>query len=663
MMFIAAITYYVKFKVMVICANIYLDHEMISYCGINSLFENNSSINLPSATSVVNSEARLIDLCDSIDLFNEGNELFPDFEIPENLNSSNTDTDDKKSDMCKNTSLYQITNFTNDFKNTQHNFSDYYNYDFDFKQQININDIKNDQKSNAITNFIPSNISILDNNSFLTQKTRYNNQDRSPLLHGKIHNHSEISNSYTNNLSSTISNYNIQKNNMNLSINEHKGNSSNTIVFYDEDASALLSIDTSKHSACFDQNTSVTNTLIDSDCKMLDKMSNNENDYIENLASIIENNKNENLDYNIQKNHNNEENLPYDICEQSNIVENVNANSYNTNMFSNPICKMSDQIHQKKEIMKPNDEVSIQNLHKDDYVDITNEKRSITKHNNILLTIKKKHITKPIKKIKANITDQNNSLLKSITMNRVSSANNLIKNAKQLNQNELILICEKMLEKSIEMPEIISMINLLASRHNKNANKIIQILQNCDQNFENVTNGEFLIKADFIDYHKFKYAIQAYNENNKKEEINNEFLKALCLGVYFLLTEAYAANTYIEHIKLIDTTNKYFNFVDCAKYDEVQYFETYSKNFVECKYNHIVIENLLRKISCSEETYQKLMLILPYYEKALTEIYLLIEKSCVNFSIFLKKLLEPNFSDKLTVSIDVSLLSDYFVNV
>ncbi|KAM0684828.1 hypothetical protein COBT_003964 [Conglomerata obtusa] len=146
-------------------------------------------------------------------------------------------------------------------------------------------------------------------------------------------------------------------------------------------------------------------------------MSNFENNCIENLGSQIENNRKENFDNNIQKNHNNEGYLTYDIYDQSNIVEKVNnAYLYNTNMLSNPLCKMSDQIHQKKEIMKPNDEVSIQNLHKDDYVDVINEKRSITKFNNKLLTIKKKHITKPIKKIEANITNQNNDMLKIITM-------------------------------------------------------------------------------------------------------------------------------------------------------------------------------------------------------------------------------------------------------
>ncbi|KAM0682948.1 hypothetical protein COBT_004081, partial [Conglomerata obtusa] len=168
-----------------------------------------------------------------------------------------------------------------------------------------------------------------------------------------------------------------------------------------------------------------------------------------------------------------------------------------------------------------------------------------------------------------------------------------------------------MLERSIAMPRIKSLINLLASRHNNNAYKFIQNFKNCDKNFKNVKNGKFLIKTDFIDNHIFKYAIKAYNEDNKKEEINNESLKALCLSVYFLLTEAYVKNTYIEHIKLINTTSKYFYFVDCAKYFEVQYFETYCKKFVISKYNHISIEIFLRKISCSEETYQKLVLILP----------------------------------------------------
>jgi hypothetical protein len=187
-------------------------------------------------------------------------------------------------------------------------------------------------------------------------------------------------------------------------------------------------------------------------------------------------------------------------------------------MFSNPLCKMSDQIHQKKEIMKPNDEASTQNLHKDDYVDITNKKRSITKLNNKLLTIKKKHITNLNKMIAAKITNQNSDVLKIITMDRVSTANNLMKYAKQINQKQLILLCKKMLERSISMPRIKSLINLLASRHNKNANKFIQNLKNCDKNFKNVKNGEFLIKADFIDNHKFKCAIKAYNEDIKKKK-------------------------------------------------------------------------------------------------------------------------------------------------
>ncbi|KAM0685213.1 hypothetical protein COBT_003578, partial [Conglomerata obtusa] len=267
---------------------------------------------------------------------------------------------------------------------------------------------------------------------------------------------------------------------------------------------------------------------------------------------------------------------------------------------------MSEEPHQKKEIMKPNDEVSIQNLHKDDYVDMIKKKRSITKLNNKLLKIKKKHISKFNKMNAAKITNQNSDVLKIITMDRVSTANNLKKNAKQINQKQLTLLCKKMLERSISMPRIKSLINLLASRHNKNANKFIQNLKNCDKNFKNVKNGEFLIKADFIDNHKFKCAIKAYNEDNKKEKIINESLKSLCLGVYFLLTEAYVKSTYIEHIKLINTTSKCFYFVDCAKYFKVQYFETYCKKFVESKYNHISIEILLRKINCSEETYQKL---------------------------------------------------------
>ncbi|KAM0681845.1 hypothetical protein COBT_004110, partial [Conglomerata obtusa] len=111
----------------------------------------------------------------------------------------------------------------------------------------------------------------------------------------------------------------------------------------------------------------------------------------------------------------------------------------------------------------------IQNLHKDDYVDIINKKRSITKLNNKLLTIKKKHMTDLNKMIAAKITNQNSDMLKIITMDRVSTANNLKKNAKQINQKQLILLCRKMLERSIAMPRIKSLINLLASRHNNNA--------------------------------------------------------------------------------------------------------------------------------------------------------------------------------------------------
>ncbi|KAM0684229.1 hypothetical protein COBT_004033, partial [Conglomerata obtusa] len=213
---------------------------------------------------------------------------------------------------------------------------------------------------------------------------------------------------FTNNLSNTISNYNIQKNNINLLENEHKENLSKTIVSSDADALTTKGINTSKHNICYNQTISETITLINNDCANLYNMSNSENSCIENSASQIENSKKENFDYNIQKNHNNEGHLTYDIYDQSNIVEKINnAYLYNTNMFSNPLCKMSDQIHQKKEIMKPNDEVSIQNLHKDDYVDIINKKRSINKLNNKLLTIKKKHITDLNKMIAAKITNQN----------------------------------------------------------------------------------------------------------------------------------------------------------------------------------------------------------------------------------------------------------------
>jgi hypothetical protein len=65
--------------------------------------------------------------------------------------------------------------------------------------------------------------------------------------------------------------------------------------------------------------------LIDNDRANLENMSNFENSCIENLASQIENNKKENFDNNIQKNHNNEGHLTYDIYDQSNIVEKVNS--------------------------------------------------------------------------------------------------------------------------------------------------------------------------------------------------------------------------------------------------------------------------------------------------------------------------------------------------
>ncbi|KAM0685405.1 hypothetical protein COBT_003386, partial [Conglomerata obtusa] len=179
------------FNDMVICANIYVDHDMISYCAINDLHQNNSLIE--------NSDSRLIYLCDSIGLFNEGKELFPDFEIPENLNSSNIDIDDKKSIICKNISLDQITNYSNDFKNIQHKISECYKYNFDFAQQMKEMNADNNKNCNAITISTPY-ISKIDNGVFLTQKTSNNNYNLSHFLHDKNHKHSEFMSAFTNNL-------------------------------------------------------------------------------------------------------------------------------------------------------------------------------------------------------------------------------------------------------------------------------------------------------------------------------------------------------------------------------------------------------------------------------------------------------------------------------
>ncbi|KAM0679542.1 hypothetical protein COBT_004178, partial [Conglomerata obtusa] len=104
----------------------------------------------------------------------------------------------------------------------------------------------NNKNCNAITNSTPY-ISKIDNGVFLTQKTSNNNYDLSYFLHGKIHKNSEILNSYTNNLSNTISNYNIQKNIINLSENEHKENLSKAIVSSDADALTTKGINTRKH--------------------------------------------------------------------------------------------------------------------------------------------------------------------------------------------------------------------------------------------------------------------------------------------------------------------------------------------------------------------------------------------------------------------------------
>ncbi|KAM0687474.1 hypothetical protein COBT_001282 [Conglomerata obtusa] len=122
-------------------------------------------------------------------------------------------------------------------------------------------------------------------------------------------------------------------------------------------------------------------------------------------------------------------------------------------MFSNPLCKMSNQIHQKKEIMKPNDEVSIQDLHKDDYVDKIYKKRFITKLNDKLLTIKKKHKTDLNKMIAVKITNRNSDMLKIITMDRVFTANNLKKKAKKKTKNSLYYFVKKCLKDLLQCLE------------------------------------------------------------------------------------------------------------------------------------------------------------------------------------------------------------------